>query len=97
MAEERHDPHTQQVPARVMRSRIDRVPGQRDMSSFERVFAGPPAEGPRLQWAVTWPNGRMTIVDSEDDAIAIARGAPGCRIARRYVTPWITGAVPPQP
>jgi hypothetical protein len=86
MAEETFDPTAGPPPTPVRRTHIDRVPGQRDMSLFERAFAGPSADGPRVQWTVRWPDGRATVVDSEDDALALARGGTGCRITRRYVT-----------
>jgi hypothetical protein len=76
-------------PDETMRAvgiRVDRIPGQRDMSSFENVFAGPPADGPRLQWLIAWPDGHVTRMDNEDDALAVVRGVPGCRLLRRYVT-----------
>lgn len=78
------------LPLRAVRTRADRVPGQRDMSSFEQVVAGPDADGPRLVWLVVWPDGRVTPVDSEDDALVLARGTPRCRLTRRYVTPGVS-------
>jgi hypothetical protein len=80
------DPPAARPPTRVVRTWIDRVPGQRDMSHFEHVFAGPSADGPRLQWVVRRPDGRVVVTDSEDHALAVARRFPGCRVARRYVT-----------
>jgi hypothetical protein len=71
---------------RTVGIKVDRIPGQRDMSSFEHVLAGPPADGPRLQWLIAWPDGRVTAVDDEDDALAAVRAVHGCRLLRRYVT-----------
>lgn len=88
MAEQFSRPDPGRIAAAV-RSRADRVPGQRDMTAFERALAGPPAEGPRLVWLLTWPDGRAVSVDSEDHALAIAREARVCRMARRYVTPGV--------
>jgi hypothetical protein len=89
MADEMFDPTDDRSPAPVRRAQIDRIPGQRDMSQFEHVIAGPSADGPRVQWTVRLPDGRLVTVEGEDDALAIARRAPGCRIARRYVTPCV--------
>lgn len=89
MADESFHPPAGGPPPRVVRTRIDRIPGQRDMSTFEHAIAGPSADGPRLQWTVRRPDGRTITVDTEDEALAIARQLPGCRIGRRYVTPCV--------
>jgi hypothetical protein len=86
MADEMFDPTADRSPAPVRRGQVDRIPGQRDMSQFELLIAGPSADGPREQWTVRLPDGRLLTVDGEDDALAIARRSPGCRIARRYIT-----------
>jgi len=90
MADERFDPTGDRLPSLVRRGQVDRIPGQRDMSHFEHAFAGPPADAPREQWTVRLPDGRVVTADGEDDALAIARRTPGCRIARRYVTACVT-------
>jgi len=59
-----------------------------DMSAFETAYAGPPAAGPTLEWALRWPSGHVLVVLSEDEALSIARANPTCRVVRRYATPW---------
>jgi len=73
---------------RVPRSR-ETTPGTMiDMAAFEQLLAGPDAAGPALEWALRWPSGHVLVVRSEDDALAIARAHPTCRITRRFVPPW---------
>jgi hypothetical protein len=59
-----------------------------DMAAFEDAFTGPAATGPTLEWALRWPSGHVLVVLSEDEALAIARANPSCRLVRRYATPW---------
>jgi hypothetical protein len=70
------------------RSRETRPGGAIDMTTFETTFSGPAATGPTLEWALRWPSGHVLVVLSEDEAIAIARANPTCRLVRRYATPW---------
>lgn len=71
----------------------DRRPGSLDMSTFERSYSLDLAADPVLQWAILWPDGHAMLVESEDAALALARTAHGCRVVRRYVSPWV--AQPP--
>jgi hypothetical protein len=66
-----------------------------DMSAFEAAFAGAPAAGPILEWALRWPSGHVLVVLSEDEALSVARANPTCRIVRRYATPWQNYRTPP--
>ena len=64
-------------------------PGTLDMRAFERSLITDLALDPVLQWAVQWPDGRTMVFESEDTALTLAQSAPGCRILRRYVSPWV--------
>jgi hypothetical protein len=63
-----------------------------DMAAFEATISGPAALGPTPEWALRWPSGHVLVVLSEDEALAIARANPTCRVFRRYATPWQNSA-----
>jgi hypothetical protein len=88
MADETADPRdaTAGMPAQRC---LETSPGSLDMSEWERVFSGPATRGPVLRWTVVHPDGRTYILDSEDDALLLARNDPGCRMTRRYAGPWL--------
>lgn len=73
----------------LTRTRRERAPGRIDMTDFEATYAGTSAPGPCAQWAVLWPDGRVMVVDNEDEALIMALATPICRVVRRYVTPWV--------
>ena len=63
-------------------------PPRVDMRAFEIAFAVPGAAEPFLQWAVRWPNGRVTVLADEDSAFLVARSQPSVRVVRRWVCDW---------
>ena len=87
MADDTADPMDLTADMPAQRSR-ESSPGTLDMSAFERIFAGPAAPGPVIQWVIHHPDGSMQVLDSEDDALGLARADSRCRLSRRVVAPW---------
>jgi hypothetical protein len=89
MADETTGPMDATTPLPGPRN-VERAPGRAvDMTAFEESFAGAAAAGPVMEWAILWRDGRVLVVQGEDEALFIARSNPTCRVVRRFVSPWL--------